>query len=81
MSPKNASSEEPPEPGRPLGGRLLVLAFRWVVIGVAARLAYEVPLPLIEGWLPLKDALIVAVAVVWMGKALFDTLFYDHYRP
>ncbi len=48
-----------------------------------ALLFVLVPMPLMQT--PrlglVKDALVVLVLVCYLTKLLYDTLFYDHYRP
>jgi len=75
--PEPNSASRPPS----WGERLTLLLLRWAIIAAVAWAALLVPLPVLEGWLPVKDALIVAGAIFWMGKTLYDTLYYDRYWP
>jgi len=63
--------------------RLLLLGCRLLVALVVALLFFLLPLPI-----PLgrevrlaKDALVALILVCFLGKLLYDTLFYDHYWP
>ena len=51
----------------------LIVGYSWVGI--------HLELPIIADYLPLKNVLICLVAILLIGKTLFDSLFYDHYRP
>ncbi len=59
-------------------GRLLL---RLAAIAAGAALALQIPLPALEAWLPLRNVLVAVVTVGLMGKALYDTLFYDRFWP
>ena len=61
--------------------RLTVLALRLCVIAVLCLLAWRVPAPIFDDWLPLKNVIVGVGTVLGIGKALFDTFFYDHYWP
>ncbi|MCC6443559.1 MAG: hypothetical protein IT210_08915 [Armatimonadetes bacterium] len=40
------------------------------------------PLPLfIADSLPAKNVAVTLGGVLWMGKLILDTFFYDHYQP
>jgi hypothetical protein len=57
-----------------LGHRLfLIVGYAWVGV--------EIELPVIGDYLPLKNVLVCLVAVLFIGKTIFDTLFFDHYQP
>lgn len=83
MEPAPTLPESPPAPPARWSwwDRLFLLAKRWVLIVVGAQIAQSLPLPLLEDWLPVKHILIAVVTVMLMGKALFDTLFYDRFVP
>jgi hypothetical protein len=57
------------------------LAIRLTAIILAAELLLNVPLPLVGTPLTLVHALIALAAVALVGITIFETLFYDHYRP
>jgi hypothetical protein len=57
------------------------LAVRLAVSILAAELLLSVPLPLEGTPLTLVHAVIALAAVVLVGIAIFESLFYDHYRP
>ena len=57
------------------------LALRLAAIILAAELLLSVPLPLEGTPLTLVHALIALAAVALVGITIFETLFYDHYRP
>jgi hypothetical protein len=61
--------------------RLGVLAHRLFLIVGYAWVGVQIELPLLTAYLPLKNVLVCLVAVLLVGKTLFDTLFFDHYRP
>ena len=53
-----------------------------LIILVAGALLLYVPLPLLPASvLGYRQALVVFGVVVALGKLLYDTFFYDHYRP
>lgn len=54
---------------------------RLAAIGAGALLLLAVPMPFLNEWLPVRDVLVVALAVLLAGKCLFDTLFYDRFWP
>jgi hypothetical protein len=60
-------------------GRLGRLARRAALASLAALLVLVVPLP--DLFLAFQLPLAVTLLVCWLGKALYDTFFYDHYRP
>jgi hypothetical protein len=57
------------------------LAIRLAAIILLAEILLNVPLPLEGTPLTLVHALIALAAVVLVGITIFETLFYDHYRP
>lgn len=83
MEPAPTLPESTPAPRTrsPWWGRLFLLAQRWVLIIAGAQIAQALPLPLLEDWLPVKHLAIAVATVILMGKALFDTLFYDRFVP
>jgi hypothetical protein len=48
---------------------------------VAATIVFFVPLPLADAVSSLRLPLGVILVVVGLGKALYDTFFYDRYSP
>jgi hypothetical protein len=70
-----------PSVGAPRPDRWARLAFRLLVIAGLTGLLGAVPLPLLDDWLPIRNVLVAVFAVTATGKALFDTLFFDRYRP
>lgn len=59
--------------------RLRRLLVRLMLAVVAAGMLLVVPLPELLAGVALPFA--VTALVCAMGKALYDTLFYDHYQP
>ena len=57
------------------------LTLRLTAIILAAELRLSVPLPMEGSPLTLVHALIALAAVALVGITIFETLFYDHYRP
>jgi hypothetical protein len=51
----------------------LIVGYSWVAISIQ--------LPIISDYLSLKNVLVCLAAVILTGKAVYDTLFYDHYHP
>lgn len=51
----------------------LIILFFWVLA--------LLPSPTEAIPLRLKNGLVGVIAVLYIGKTLYDTLFYDHYRP
>lgn len=51
----------------------LILLFFWILA--------LLPSPTEAIPLRLKNGLVGIIAVLYIGKTLYDTLFYDHYRP
>lgn len=63
--------------------RLLRLLVKVVVAAVLGFLCAVVPL---AAWMPpwlagVQTPLVAVLLVVYCGKLLYDTFFYDHYRP
>ncbi len=77
------ATEPQPAPDLPMTWteRLLILGLRLSAIGMVAWFLLQLPLPILEAWLPLRDVAVVLGALIFGGKALFDTLFYDHFWP
>ena len=65
----------------PLWERLLLLCLRLTILWLCASIAAQVPFPVIEEWLPVKNVVIAVVSVGWTGKILIDTFFYDRFWP
>ena len=59
---------------------LLRLAIRLLVITLAATVATRLPLPVLEEWLPVKNVVVAVMAILLVGKALYDTFFYDRFH-
>ena len=59
---------------------LLRLAVRLSVITLAAVVATRLPLPVLEDWLPVKNVVVAVMAILLIGKALYDTFFYDRFH-
>ena len=57
------------------------LAVRIAAVILAANLLLSLPLPLAGTSLTLVQAVIVLASVALIGIALYETLFYNHYRP
>lgn len=57
------------------------LTVRLAVIILAAEVLLSVPLPLVGTPLTLVHALIALTAVALVGISIYESLFYDHYRP
>jgi hypothetical protein len=57
------------------------LTVRIAVITLAADVLLRIPLPLDGTSLTLVQALIALGAVVLVGVALYESLFFNHYRP
>lgn len=57
------------------------LAVRLAAIALGADLLLRVPIPLEGTSLTLVHVLIAFGAVVLIGISVFETLFYDHFRP
>ena len=51
----------------------LIIGYAWVGV--------RLELPIIADYLPLKNVLVCLAAVLLIGKTIYDTLFYDHFRP
>jgi hypothetical protein len=51
------------------------------LLGIAGWtwLAIALPLPVFNEFLSLKNTIAAFVAVVWVGRTIVDTLFYDRY--
>lgn len=87
MLPRNVQSHpvETALPDEETEGRssrlpfLLEIFLRPAATGLVAWLAFQVPFPLLDDWLPLKNVLGVVVAITLAGKTLFDTLFFPRH--
>jgi hypothetical protein len=51
----------------------LIVGYAWVGV--------EIDLPVVGDYLPLKNVIVCLAAVLFIGKTVLDTLFYDHYQP
>jgi hypothetical protein len=51
------------------------------LLGIAGWtwLAVAIPLPVFCDFLGLKNAIVAFVAVIWVGRTIVDTFFYDRY--
>lgn len=79
--PLRPSAEEAGKSFRGPWQRWLHFVLECVIIGLIAWIAIEMPLPVMDDWLPVKNVLVAGIAVALGGKALYDTLFYDHFWP
>jgi hypothetical protein len=61
--------------------RLIWLVCRPALVGGGVWLVLQLPLPLLDDWLPIKNVAAAALAVGSAGACLYNTLFYDHFRP
>jgi hypothetical protein len=72
----------PTPPGR-MAGRLLgrVAFFCLDLLGIAGWtwLAIALPLPVFGDFLGLKNAIVAFAAVIWVGRTIIDSFFYDRY--
>jgi len=59
--------------------RWLALGVRLAAIYLMAVVALRIPLPLVGYWLPAREVVVAATAVLWSGKCLYDTFFFDRY--
>jgi hypothetical protein len=71
---------------RSVGGRCTAVAGRVALFGLDLLgiagwtwLAVAIPLPVFCDFLGLKNAIVAFVAVIWVGRTIVDTLFYDRY--
>jgi hypothetical protein len=71
--------EELWDPCEPLGERCVLLLIRLTQIIVVAWFTMEIPLPFIIRGLNLKGPIVALATVIWIGKTVYDTLFYDRY--
>ena len=79
---ETAPAEPERRPVRPrVVARCVRLAVRIPLILGAAWLADQVPVPMLETTLSLKAPLIALVAVMLIGSTVYDTLYYDRFRP
>lgn len=61
--------------------RLLWTLVRPPAVGAAVWLAFQLPMPILDDWLPVKHVLAAILAVTSAGATLYDTLFYSRFRP
>jgi len=54
---------------------------RALQVGVVAWLLVRWDSPRLGSLVYLKDSLVVLLAVFFLGKLVYDTLFYDRFRP
>jgi len=81
MHPPSVGSDARPGGSAARPSRWRRLLVRLAVIGLIANLILLLPLPLLDDWLPTRNVAAAVFTVVAAGKALFDTLFFDRYRP
>lgn len=81
MVSQNPEPEELLDQRETLAERCILLLLRLTQIILAAWIAMELPLPVLQHGLPLKGPLVSLVTVVLIGKAVYDTFFYDRYSP
>lgn len=71
-----------PPPARGWPDRLLELLVRIAWAGLLGALLIRMPTPVVlVDWMPLKNLVVGICVVVFIGKSLYDTLFYDRYWP
>jgi hypothetical protein len=66
-------------PARSLSRRLLHLSLDLLGAAGWTWMAVAIPLPVISEYLTVKNALIAFVAIIWVGRAIVDTFFYDRH--
>jgi hypothetical protein len=71
---------------RSRGGRWSAVAGRVALFGLDLLgiagwtwLVVAIPLPVFGDFLGVKNAIVAFVAVIWVGRTIVDTFFYDHY--
>ena len=79
--PDAPEQDEAPDPESGWQAALARFLRRLVTLAGATWVAYRIPLPILEEWLPFRDVLVATVSVLALGKLLFDTLFYDRFWP
>ncbi len=81
LIPHSEAEPESLPPAWTLASALEKLLRRAAIIAVAAAFLLRLPLPVFEEYLALRDVIIVAAAVILIGKSVFDTFFYDRFWP
>jgi hypothetical protein len=69
-----------PAPGRSLVRRLLFFGLDLCGAAGWTWMAIALPLPAVSEYLTVKNTLVAFVTVIWVGRAIVDTFFYDR-RP
>ncbi|MEI7555127.1 hypothetical protein [Candidatus Chlorohelix sp.] len=62
-----------------IGRRILGVLFRIVIAGVVAYILLLLPDSISLPFYSWKNPLVVFVTIVFIGKTLLDTFYYDHY--
>lgn len=57
------------------------LVLRPIGAGAAVWLLFQVPFPILDDWLPLKNIVGAGLGLGLAGKCLYDTLYFDRYWP
>jgi hypothetical protein len=70
-----------PRAGLPRGLRLLWALVYPFLVGGGVWLAFQLPFPLLDDWLPVKNVLGAGLGIGCAGVCLYNTLFYDRFRP
>lgn len=81
MGPESQLTQPVRDAVRAAWRRWLFAIGRICLIALGAAVFARLPLPLLDESLPMKNVVVVIVAVGLIGKTVFDTLFYDHYWP
>jgi hypothetical protein len=63
-----------------IGRRILGAVFRIVLAGVVAYILLILPDSISLPFYSWKNPLVVFVTIVFIGKTLLDTFYYDHYQ-
>src|SRR5687768_7095150 len=66
-----------PSRRRSLARKLLHLSLDLLGAAGWTWMAIAVPLPVISEYLTVKNALVAFVTIVWVGRAIVDSFFYD----
>jgi hypothetical protein len=70
-----------PPASRSMAKKLLKLTFKIVAAITAGTVVMLVPLPVSDPVVTARTAIVSFVIVVYIGKTIYDTLFYDRYIP
>ncbi len=61
--------------------RVLWAIARPIGVGAAVWLVFQLPMPILDDWLPVKHVAGAVLAVTSAGATLYNTLFYSRFRP